>query len=85
MGFECPVSFIYWCTVLFDNFRYSDEQIPGVLYASVNPEYMTSTDGITYLKRADINFYLFNVIDFGCLFLFFLFCCRSKGDDGPDI
>lgn len=30
---------------LFDHIRYSDEQIPGVLYASVNPEYMTSTDG----------------------------------------
>lgn len=31
---------------LFVGFRYSDEQIPGVLYASVNPEYMTSTDGM---------------------------------------
>lgn len=49
MGFECLVRFVYWCIALFDDFRYSDEQIPGVLYASVNPEYVTSTDGITYL------------------------------------
>ena len=35
-----------WKCFLFVDFRYSDEQIPGVLYASVNPEYMTSTDGM---------------------------------------
>ena len=66
---------------MFDDFRYSDEQIPGVLYASVNPEYMTSTDGITYFKLANINLCLVNA----CLLLIVLFCCRSKGDDEPDI
>ena len=70
---------------MFDDFRYSDEQIPGVLYASVNPEYMTSTDGITYSKLANINLCLVNAIVFCCLLLMVLFCCRSKGDDEPDI
>lgn len=31
--------------LLFVAFRYTERQIPGVLYASVNPEYMNSSDG----------------------------------------
>ena len=47
MEFTCPLHVVYLWIDVFYYFRYSDEQIPGVLYASVNPEYMTSTDGMT--------------------------------------
>ena len=29
--------------------RYTEKQIPGVLYASVNPEYRNATDGMSIL------------------------------------
>ena len=64
---------------MFDGFRYSDEQIPGVLYASVNPEYMTSTDGIKYLKLTDSNLYLLNVVVFGCRFFILVFLKAMTG------
>ena len=51
---ECPVH-VLGSNALFHYSRYSDEQIPGVLYASVNPEYMTSTDG----KASTASLFLF--------------------------
>ena len=65
----CPVH-VLGSNTLFHYFRYSDEQIPGVLYASVNPEYMTSTDGKAATSPSKIS-----------LFLFFSFFFRS-GDEG---
>lgn len=42
--FVLACGFVVWYIARQRYKRYSDEQIPGVLYASVNPEYMTSTD-----------------------------------------
>ncbi|KAL9987226.1 hypothetical protein ACROYT_G001497 [Oculina patagonica] len=42
--FVLACGFVVWYFARKRYKRYSDEQIPGVLYASVNPEYMTATD-----------------------------------------
>lgn len=42
--FVLACGFLIWYISRKRYKRYNDEQIPGVLYASVNPEYMTSTD-----------------------------------------
>lgn len=44
LAFVLACGFLVWYISRKVYKRYSDEQIPGVLYASVNPEYMTSTD-----------------------------------------